>query len=475
MKPCPALRVVLAALVLAAGFAHRPAAAQERDLVLRGGWLFDAVAEEVVRNPGVLLRAGRIMQVGGFAMPAAVGGVDVIDLADDRYILPGFIDLHAHHAVELFGRGRIDETFAYPQIFLANGVTTVFPAGEMQPEAMRAARLRIERGEQPGPRLFNSGPYFGTARPGWRQDITAEEIHREVDHWVEQGARGFKAKGIRPEHLRPLIERAHWHGMTVTGHLESGFRNTVNPRDAILMGIDRIEHFLGGDAITADRPAYSSLVEHRAGTPEFQRIAELYIRHNVFYDATLSAYGYYGRQDPAVFERWTDERRFFTPHMQQILAEREPRAVMEQFETIYWVKRATIKAFYDAGAGHLITIGTDHPSWGDFVSGFSFHRELHAIALSGIPNAAVLKIGTINGARALGMGDRLGTVEAGKWADLVIVRGNPLDDIRNTRNVDAVFRGGRMYDPRELLASVEGTIGPRNASEHDAWAPSGMR
>jgi hypothetical protein len=468
---------LLAALLPLANAA--PAAGQEmRDVVLRGGWLIDGVADEAVRNPGILLRAGKILQIGGVDGVAAVAGapgVDVYDLADDRYILPGFIDLHAHHAVELFGRGRIDETTAYPAIFLANGVTSVFPAGEMQPESMRALRLRLERGEQAGPRLFNSGPYFGTARMGWRQDMTAAEIHAEVDHWIEQGARGFKAKGIRPEHLRPLIERAHWHGVTVTGHLDSGFRNSVNPRDAILMGIDRIEHFLGGDAFPPDRGAYASLVEFTPGTPAFDSIVALYVRHGVFFDATLSAYGYYGRQDPEVFERWTDERRFFTPYMQQLLAAREPRAVVEQFETIYWVKRATVRAFHDAGGAHLITVGTDHPSWGDFVSGFSFHRELHALALSGIPAASVLKIGTINGARALGVGDRLGSVEPGKWADLVIVRGNPLADIRNTRNVDVVIRGGKVHDPRLLLASAEGRIGPRDASEEERWMPAGFR
>ena len=66
------------------------------------------------------------------------------------------------------------------------------------------------------------------------------------------GVKGFKAKGITPEQLRALIERAHLHGLTVTGHLDSGNRNSVNPRDAILMGIDRIEHFMGGDAFTPD-------------------------------------------------------------------------------------------------------------------------------------------------------------------------------------------------------------------------------
>ncbi|MEX1182036.1 MAG: amidohydrolase family protein [Gemmatimonadota bacterium] len=141
----------------------------------------------------------------------------------------------------------------------------------------------------------------------------------------------------------------------------------------------------------------------------------------------------------------------------------------EQFETIYQVKRALIQEFHDQGGGDWITLGTDHPSWGEYLSPFSAHREMHALNGAGIPAAAVLKIATINGARALGVDDRLGTLEAGKLADLVILSGNPLDDIRNTRNVHTVVKHGMVYDSREILDSVKGTIGPKNAADEVNW------
>jgi N-acetylglucosamine-6-phosphate deacetylase len=454
--------VTIAATCLAA----LPCAAQQADVVLRGGMLFDGVRADAVSNPGILIRAGKILQIGGTIEAASAR---TIQLRADEFILPGFFDLHAHYAVDLFGGGRLDETAVYPALFLANGVTSTFPAGEMQPDKMRALRLRIERGEQSGPRLFSSGPYFGTARTGWTQTITADSIYREVDYWAMQGARGFKAKGIRSEHLHPLIDRAHRHGLTVTGHLDSGFRNSVNPRTAIEMGIDRIEHFVGGDAFLDTRSAYASLEAMKFDSPEFKRIARLFIERGVFYDATRSAYGYYGKRDPEVFTYWTDEKRFLTPYMRQIIAAREPRRVNEQFERIYWVKKEELKAFYDAGGGHLITVGTDHPSWGEFFSGFSIHREMHALAQAGIPNAAVIKMATSNAARALGVGNRLGTIEAGKFADLVVVRGSPLADIRNTRNVVHVIKAGEPFDPAGLLESVEGKLGPANDAEAAAW------
>lgn len=451
--------------------AVRQAGPPSAPLLIRGGWIFDATSDTVRRNAGIRIRAGKLFDVR--AGVQAVDGEAVLDLADDEYILPGLFDLHAHYAVDLLGGGRVDEYDVYPILFLANGVTSTFPAGEVDPEGMEAARRRIESGVQVGARIHGSGPYWGTARPGWRPEaMTPDSIRREVDHWAARGVRGLKAKGIRPAQLRALIEQAHLHGLTVTGHLDSGFRDSVNPRDAIAMGIDRIEHFLGGDAITADRPAYASLERLDAGRPEVRDIIERYIRHGVRFDATLTAYGYFGLREPAVYERWVDEMAFLTPYARAAVEAGLPRRVNEQFERIYHVKKKTVKAFFDAGGADLITLGTDHPSWGEFLSGFAAHRELHALVLSGIPPAAALRIATLNGARALGLADRLGTLEAGKLADLFIIRGNPLEDIRNTRNIRSVLKAGGVYDPTRLLDSVRGRMGPATAADEAAWKGS---
>ena len=438
-----------------------------------GGSLFTGTADSAIYNHGILVVNGKFAVVDRAPQREELVNAAVVRLDSGQFIMPGMFDLHAHYAIDLFGRGRIDETQSYPIIFLANGVTSTFPAGEMNPEEMRELRIAIDNGERPGPRIFNSGPYFGRWRSGWSDTITVEQINREVDYWAARGVKGFKAKGISPRHLEALIRRAHAHGLTVTGHLGSGYRNTVNPRDAILMGIDRVEHFLGGDAMPSSRSAYASLESMDPDTPEFEREVRLFLERGVFFDATLSAYGYFGRKDPAVFTYFQDERKFFTPFMQRILAARKPRPVLEQFEKIYWIKRKTLKAFYDAGGRDLITLGTDHPSWGEYISGFSVHRELLSFVLSGIPPADALRFATINGARALNTGQYLGSIEPGKFADLVIVNGSPLSDIRNTRNVDLVMKAGRLYDAHALLESVKGTIGPADSSEIDRFEPRG--
>lgn len=467
------LRALALAALLAAPAAPATARAQTQthDLVLLGGWLFTSTGHTRVRNPGILIRAGKFQRVGG-DLSEVKPGADTIRVADTETIIPGLFDLHAHYAMQLFGNGRVDETAAYPSLFLANGVTSTWPAGEMNADSMRALRIRIDRGLEPGPRLLNSGPYFGTARPGWKRDISVDSIYAEVDHWAELGVRGFKAKGIAPYQLQALVERAHQHGLTVTGHLDSGFHGSVNPRDAILMGIDRIEHFMGGDAYPADRSAYASLENFTDATfasPEYLRTFQLYIQHHVYYDATLSAYGYYGKRDPAVFTYFTDEKRFLTPYMRHLVDTRPPRPVMEQFEKIYWVKRKEVKAFYDHGGADLITLGTDHPSWGEYLTPFAVHRELLSFVLSGIPAEAALRFATINAAHAMGLGDRLGSIETGKWADAVIVEGNPLTDIRNVRHARVVIKGGVVFDPAALMKSVEGKIGPMTPADTVFW------
>ena len=445
---------------------------QEGDLVLLGGVLWDGTSDASRPNPGILIRNGTILTVG--RVDAAGSGADVMSLGDDAFIMPGLFDLHAHYAVDLFAEGRVDEYTVNPVLFLANGVTSTFPAGEVDPDEARTGRMRVASGEIPGPRIYSSGPYWGSARRGWSHAaMTPDSIRKEATYWALNGVRGFKAKGIRPEQLEVLVEVGHEHGITVTGHLDSGVRNSVNPRDAILMGIDRIEHFMGGDAFPSTQSAYASLeafdLDDATTLARLEAQTSFFVQQGAYFDATLTAYGYYAGKEPQVYDYWQDERGFLTPYARAQVEARLPRDPLEQFERIYHMKRRTIKLFFDAGGGDNISLGTDHPSWGEWWSGFGVHRELHAFVLAGIPNASALRFGTINSARAFGVDARLGTVEAGKYADLLIVRGDPLTTITDRRYGILVIRSGRLYDPDALFDSVLGKMGPKNEAEADWW------
>ncbi len=428
-----------------------------QDLYITGGHYFDTETGQMVANRGIIIKSGKFVSVNSNLRNAR--GFERIRLSNNQYILPGIFDLHAHYRVT-FNKVRKDEVEANPLIFLANGVTSTFPGGEIEPEVMLEARRAINRGEKIGPRIHSSGPYFGTALPGWDPNTTVQDVYKAVDKWAELGVAGFKAKGITPELLKALIERAHKHGLTVTGHLGSGFRNTVNPRDAIEMGIDRIEHFLGGDALTNDKSAYASLQNLDPDDPRVDKQIDLFINNNVYLDATLTAYGYYGHREE-FYDYWHNERKYLTDYSEELTT--NTRQKLDMFQKIFDVKKKTVKKYFDKGG--KISLGTDHPSVGEYIAGFSSHREMEALNSIGIPNADVIRIATINGAQALRMGDKLGSIAVGKLADVFIVNGNPLDDIKNTRNVVKVVKGGEAFDSKTLLKSAEKKMGPKNETD----------
>ena len=261
------------------------------DTMIQGGWLFDGFSDQRQANPGILIRAGRIAELGvnPADFPLATTRLIVLDKAET--ILPGMFDLHAHYNLDLIDEGRVEEVIYNGALFLANGVTTTWSAGEYYPELVIAQRDRIDAGEAIGPRLFASGPYFGAFRCeysvkvaadeciGWPNDITETEIRNEVDVWQRAGVSSIKIKQATPEEMRILIDQAHKHGMTTASHLANyNVEYDVDLQAAILMGLDRVEHQL----------TLGSGGERSAELPE---VIALMLEHEVYYDANLQMYG----------------------------------------------------------------------------------------------------------------------------------------------------------------------------------------
>ena len=199
---------------------------------------------------------------------------------------------------------------------------------------------------------------------------------------------------------------------------------------------------------------------------------ELFLENGVYFDANLQMYGEGKlRNDPALDMVWVDESRFFTPYTRKLLENRRAaNPDMESAQPAEFPQRVLeLEALYRAGGAHLILVGTDEPVYGLLLPGFAYHRELQAMVHAGLPPAVVLKAATINGARALGVADQLGSIEAGKRADLYIANGNPLDDIKAARDVRLVIKAGETYEPEALLRSAEGMIGPTGPDDHDDW------
>jgi hypothetical protein len=110
-------------------------------------------------------------------------------------------------------------------------------------------------------------------------------------------------------------------------------------------------------------------------------------------------------------------------------------------------------------AGGLLLAGPDPTGNGGVIPGFADQRELELLVEAGFSPLEAIKIGTLNGATYLGLADRIGTIAAGKDADLLVVRGNPAADIRDVEKVETVFKDGVGYDSAKLLESVKGRYG----------------
>ena len=439
------------------------------EIIVRGGWLFDGVSDNRRQNTGIVIRDGEFAEVDANLQEQVLGAVNVIDLTDADTILPGMIDVHAHYNFDLVDVGRTEEVIYNGIIFLANGVTSTWSAGEYYPERVIEQRDLVDSGESHGPRLFASGPYFGGFRceysvktaaddcAAWPNDITEEEIRAEVDKWAEQGVISIKIKQATPGEAMILIDQAHKNGMTTTGHLGNYEGEwDVSLRDAVLMGIDRVEHRL---TIGSGGPR----------SADMQQMIDLLLKHQVYYDANLQMYGGINlRNELGDAMIWTDEARFFTPYAQSLLEKRGPPPP-ESGEAEFAQRVLELKSLYESGGENLLIVGTDEPVYTSLLPGFAFHRELLAMVHAGLPPVTVLKAATINGARSLNIANKLGSIEVGKLADLYVARGNPLEDIKTARNVQLIIKAGVVYEPAALLKSAEGKIGPSGPDDHADW------
>ena len=443
--------------------------APTNEIVIRGGWLFDGVSNSRRENKGILIQEGKIIDVDTSKKNKTLPSVETIELSDDETILPGMIDLHAHYNFDFIDEGRAEEVKNNGIIFLANGVTSTWSAGEYFPERVLEQRDLIDTGQAIGPRLFSSGPYFGGFRceynvvtaqddcTGWPNDITEEEIRREVDKWAKRGIISIKIKQATPAETEIIIDQAQQHGITTAAHLANyEWEYDVHPRDAIKMGLDRLEHQI-------------TLGSGGVESADMDEVIDLILQYQVYYDPNLQMYGGVNlRQELGDDMIWADEAKYFTPYAQELYRKRgDPPPESDVIE--YAQRILELNRLHDSGGEDLIIVGTDEPVYTTLLPGFAYHRELFALVDADLPIISVLKAATINGAHALGVADKIGSIEPGKLADLFIVKGNPFEDIKAARNIKLVIKNGVVYDPKILLGLAENKIGPQGPDDHDNW------
>ncbi|MBZ5680620.1 MAG: amidohydrolase family protein [Acidobacteriia bacterium] len=421
-----------------AGMTKAVSASNKETLALVGATLIDGSGRPAVSDAVVVVKSGRIVAAGPRAKTKIPKHATTVDV-HGKTILPGLWDMHAHF-----------EQVEWGPIYLAAGVTTVRDCGN-EFEFITAVRDAIAAGRGLGPRLLLAGVVDGTGplAIGVQRADTPEQARMWTNRYHDAGFQQMKIySSVKLDELKIVAEEAHRLGMTVTGHVPEG----LNGYQVIEAGQDQINHIQYVADIMhpplpagADRKArMQAVLDLDVNSAEAQKALSFLKAHGTVIDPTLALMEFFTAttaKPPASFEPGITK---VAPELVEQLADVGPPSERSEI-----VEKAFEKDLQIVGALHRagvpIVAGTDQT-----VPGHSLHREVELYVQAGFTPLEAIQAATIVPARVMGLARETGTVEPGKRADLIVIDGDPLADIRNARNVELVVAGGRVYNSADL-------------------------
>ncbi len=415
--------------------------------------VYDGTGNSPKTNQTILLQNGMIV---------AIRNSDDIQLADNFYpvdlrgktVLPGIIGMHNHMRIP---RSAILATS--PKLYLAAGVTTIQTCGTGNPYEEIAIAKSIDNGEQPGPEIINSGPYF-TGPEGKTNFIrfTDEKMVRDtIKYWANKGVKWLKVyRNTRPSDLQVIVDEAHKNNLKVTGHLCA-----TTYTEAVRIGIDAIEHgFIHNydHATERETGVCSGNTDFRTNLPidseAVKKVQKRLIEKGVAIGSTLAIF-----EAQAYMEADARDLEVMAPFHQEAYRQRKIR-YQEQGEDWYfkkeWLKKSMAYELQFFRQGGLLVAGLD-PGLHN-MPGFGDQKNYELFLEAGFKPEEAIQVMTSNGARLLERWD-IGTIEVGKVANLVILDGDLERNPKIIRNVETVFKNGIAYNPNRLIHSVKGNVG----------------
>jgi hypothetical protein len=367
------------------------------------------------------------------------------------------IDAHVH-LVHVLNLASVAGEDVLP-LYLAAGVTSVRSAGDEIVAASAVAEFAASH-PRSSPRVFTCSPLLDgnpPIHPGAGRAITdaaqVSAFFDELRPWRVTTVKIYAGTGR--DVGRAIIEEGQRRGLFVTAHL-----GAYSAQAAIADGIDGLEHIWSVfnyviPPETAGTPGHRGQLDLK--NPLCKSLVADLARRNTYVDPTLVVFRNMillpdvpevrSHPDNALAPRRL--RKFWPVYLQ--------RSGCPQGGSLEDRRREFAKYQELTGllyrAGVPLLVGTDSPE-PQVTPGFSLHQELELLVASGLPPAAALRAATLHNAAALGQQDDLGSIEAGKLADLLLLTANPLDDIRHTRQIELVFRGGRACQPTTILQSA---------------------
>jgi hypothetical protein len=416
-------------------------------ILIRNVRVFDSKSRALGEPADVYVNDGRIAAIYPANSPAK-DPATVIDGAG-RALLPGLFDMHTHE----------DAWNSVLQI--AGGVTSSRDMGNDN-GYLAGLRADIAAGRAIGPHIEPAGYIEGdspfASRGGFVVGSVAE-AENAVDWYAERGYRQVKLyNSIKPEWAEPIAKYAHSRGLRVSGHVPAFSRSARVVRE----GYDELQHInqmvlnFVSDPDTDSRTIVRfNLVGERArnldlDSQEVRDFIQLLVDHQTVIDATM-----------ATFEgSYTQKPGDLDPSLAPV-AEHFPYAVQRNMRNnstdVSGGKLETYRASYQRMIelfGRLHAAGVPLVAGTDSLAGFMLHRELELYVKAGVPAGEAVRIATENGARYAGVLADRGTIERGKRADLILVDGDPTQDISAIRKVSYVLKDGVGFAPAEIYEAI---------------------
>jgi len=467
MRPMRARVLVVAALLLSA---LAPRAQTPKRLALVGGMLLTGYEVPPIHHAAVLIEGNTIVQAGAASEVKIPADATVVDTSG-RTMLPGLIETHGHLIV--LGHGNYATWFSWinghggrqtlmkvmetsaRQLLMA-GVTTEIDLGAPLADSL-AIRDRIRNGEVVGPRVFVSGPWIahlpatavGDAMQvgfGGLNISSPPEAAQQTERLAAAGVDHIKAhSGLSLEEYKAIVEAAHRHQLRVHAHVYA----EQDVRHALEAGVDVLQH--AGSAGTA--PPYSAeLIRDivNAGRPVVVTAAH---RSWVYPDTAAFPERL---QDPELKQLFPAE---IYAEVQDSLKNWPALAYFQRTDREMRFRERGVKQFIESGA--VMGMGTDSGTPMNFHSEALWREIKVHVDLGMTPQRAIAAATRVN-AQIIGKARELGTIEPGKLADIIVVKGNPLFDIMALSNVETVVKDGRVYkggnpsEPRTRTANSPG-------------------
>jgi imidazolonepropionase-like amidohydrolase len=411
-------------------------------IILENATVIDGTGDLPKPNTTIVINGSRIADLSNNATVSSdlpFAAKNVINLTG-KYIIPGLFDMHAHVANVLKNSYNQSESEDMLSMLLAYGITTIRNTGGPTEQSV-ALKKNISEGKIMGPQIFTAGQLLNTPQIPVpfveKQVVTEQDVRQEVRNQIEAGVDYVKLYvGLTPKLTQTAIHEAHSNGTKVIGHLYltswtdaanlgvGDNKTAVNHIDALTHGVpispsllskENRQKFLEAGDGPFNHFLWLDLVDLNG--PEINEMIKAVASNSIPVDPTLDIYEAMVKGEPQYQYLW--------PKVLQIT-----------------------KMLYDSGVP--ILSGSDIPNF-DLVPGASLHHELELLVEAGIPPLEVIKVATRNGAQALGIEKDVGTIEPGKQADMIVLSENPLDDISNTKKIEAVINNGQLIDREGML------------------------